>query len=283
MHLRWPQLTISSMLRRGRSSHPTWRQPPETCRVDYKIVQMTTTSTSASWRGQTGAVVTEEVLQREWLKLQNDPDASVMLDPPNALVPAAGMEGVDDAAASWSMLPPSCRLKTQAAAEGSGGSRRLLQPYRPTRLELVAVAAGPDFKKIFTQWLEGMSLVVKDIELDAVSCQFEPYPHCRTCLHAGGALRGAWSEVASTRSTTSSTRDDLCTRGHAWQLSWWLYEACKYPQGQKSPARMNMKGLINQALLGCLAKLYIFANGEEHKANTFCRRECRQLQSQIII
>ena len=90
-------------------------------------------------------------MQREWLKLQNDPDASVMLDPPNALVPAAGMEGVDDAAASWSMLPPSCRLKTQAAAEGSGGSRRLLQPYRPTRLELVAVAAGPDFKKIFTQ------------------------------------------------------------------------------------------------------------------------------------
>ena len=54
----------------------------------------------------TRAVVTEEVLQREWLKLQNDPDASVMLDPPNALVPAAGMEGVDDAAASWSMLPP---------------------------------------------------------------------------------------------------------------------------------------------------------------------------------
>ena len=34
-----------------------------------------------------------EVLQREWLKLQNDPSAEVMLDPSNVLVPVAGWKG----------------------------------------------------------------------------------------------------------------------------------------------------------------------------------------------
>ena len=31
-------------------------------------------------------------------------------------------------------------------------------------------------------------LVGKDIELDDVDHQFEPYPYCLMCLHAGGAL-----------------------------------------------------------------------------------------------
>ena len=91
-------------------------------------------------------------MQREWLKLQTDKDADIMLDPPDAdaLVPAAAMQAAAAAgclrrqkAAQWKAAPPrpraqqpSCWTTQHPRRRGPGRRRGSCSGRRPSRRAL---------------------------------------------------------------------------------------------------------------------------------------------------